>query len=180
MKLAAWVKCMFLILLMFSCKDKQKDNRQIAADIVHQNFIVLMDSISYFDMSKIPGSTIKSDSITVSLYSKTRVMDLQESIPLFKEKFKLKQEKFDPIYFDITNIPVSSVDHYPVHLVHGLQESEKTVDISLYDCLIDQSGKFASITVVKSRGIGAKLEIYFFKKLNGIWIFDGKKLLAVG
>lgn len=175
-----YVLCLLLCLLTFSCKDRQKANEQIAVSIIHQNFAVLMDSISYFDSSKIPESTVKKDDIVVNLYAKAGTMDLEESIHFFKEKYSLKQEKFEPLYFDIENIPVSSADHYPVHLVQSIPTSGNTVNVSLVNCLIDTSGKFASVTVIKSRGGGARFEIYFFKEWKGQWKSDGKKLLAVG
>ncbi|WP_160138121.1 hypothetical protein [Chryseobacterium sp. c4a] len=165
---------------MFSCKDEQKNNEHVAARIIDQNFTVLMDNISYFDMSKIPQNRGKSDSIAVHLYAGIGTMYLQEAISLFKEKFKLKQEKFEPLYFGITHIPMNSVDNYPINLVKEIPKPDNIVHIELLNCLMDQSGKFATITVVKNRGGGSKVEIYFFKQRNGKWIFDGKELLGLG
>ncbi|MFC3754787.1 hypothetical protein ACFONJ_02200 [Chryseobacterium tructae] len=165
---------------MFSCKDEQKNNEHIAASIIDQNFTVLMDHISYFDMSKIPGSKVNNDSIVVHLYAGIGTMYLKDAISLFKEKFKLNQEKFEPLYFGITHIPLNSVDNYPIKLIQEIPKPYNTVNVELLNCLMDQSGKFATITVVKSRGIGSKIEIYFFKQRNGKWIFDGKELFGLG
>ncbi len=71
------------------------------------------------------------------------------------------------------------VDNYPIKLIQEIPKPDNTVNIELLNCLIDQSGKFATITVVKNRGISSKFEIYFFKQRNGKWIFDGKDLLGL-
>lgn len=97
-------KVLLLILLMFSCESRQKNNENTAMNIINQNFEVLMDSISYFDLSKMSKNTV-SDNISVDLTAEVMVMDLQRSTEMFKSRFKLEQKKIDPIFFKIKEIP---------------------------------------------------------------------------
>jgi len=172
-------KVLFLILLMLSCESRQKNNDQTAINIIDQNFEILMDSISYFDLSKMPKNAI-NDNIVVNLNAEVMAMDVQESIEMFKAKFKLKQRKIDPIFFKIKKIPVDRVDNYPINVVSSTPKNHNSVNVNFVNFLIDNSNKFASITVIKDRGIGTKFEIYYFKQINGKWMFDGKELLALG
>ncbi len=164
---------------MFSCENKQKNNEQIATNIINQNFGILIDSVSYFDLSKMSKNAI-DDNIIVNLNTEVGAMDSQESIEMFKAKFKIKQKNIDPIFFKIKKIPENKVDKYPITLVSNTSKSRNVVNVSFMNFFIDSSNKYSSITVIKNRGIGAKFEIYYFKQVNGKWVFDGKELLALG
>lgn len=172
-------KIIFLILLMFSCENKKKNNEEVATDIINQNFEILVDSISYFDLSKIPENAI-NENINVHLNAEVMAMDVQTSTEMFKNKFKFNQKKINPIFFKIKKIPINKIDHYPIALASNISEDKNIVNVSFVNFFIDDANKFASITVIKSRGIGAKFEIYYFKHVDGKWIFDGKELLALG
>lgn len=171
-------KISLLILLMFSCKNKQETKQQIGISIINQNFEVLMNSVSYFDLSKV-SKNVKED-INVNLNAEVMAMDVEESEKMFKTKFKLEQEKIDPIFFKIKKIPVNKISNYPIILVSNVSKSKDSVNVGFMNFLIDSSSKFSSITVITSRGIGAKFEIYYFKKVKGKWAFVGKELLALG
>ncbi|WP_131707525.1 hypothetical protein [Chryseobacterium angstadtii] len=120
------------------------------------------------------------DNIVVTLNAEVTTMDVKESIELFNAKFSLKKEKTDPIFFKIKKIPLSRIDNYPITLVSDFQKNQETVNVSFTNFSLDKSKNFASVTVIKSRGIGAKFEIYYFKQVNGKWIFEGKELIALG
>lgn len=163
---------------MFSCKNKKETNQQVAINIMNQNFDILMDSVSFFDLSKVSKNI--NDNMVIHLNAEVITIDVKESEKKFRTKFGVEQEKIDPTFFKIKSIPTNKVNNYSIKLVSHISNSDNSVNVSFVNFLIDKSNKFSSITVIKSRGIGAKFEIYYFKQINGKWIFDGKELLALG
>jgi hypothetical protein len=50
----------------------------------------------------------------------------------------------------------------------------------LGNLIISKDNQYAAIEVIKSLGIGAKFEIYYFKRVNGKWVPDGNEVIALG
>lgn len=170
-------KILFFILLIFSCKNNQDTDERTAVKILNQNFEILMSSVSYFDLSSIS----ENNNITsVNLNNEVMTMDLEESKEKFKNRFRLKQNKIDPIFFKIKSIPSNKIYNFPIKLVSFKEKTDDNINVSFTNFLIDSSCQYSSITVIQSRGIGARFEIYYFKYINDKWVFDGKELLALG
>ncbi|WP_435523839.1 hypothetical protein [Chryseobacterium indoltheticum] len=68
---------------------------------------------------------------------------------------------------------------YPINLV-SKERNENNVSIQFANFFLDNSNMNSSITVIKRRGIGVISEIYYFKKSDGRWKYEGKDLLFIG
>jgi hypothetical protein len=63
---------------------------------------------------------------------------------------------------------------------YGAQKQRNVIEVVLGNLIISKDNQYAAIEVIKSLGIGAKFEIYYFKRVNGKWVPDGNEVIALG
>jgi hypothetical protein len=107
--------------------------------------------------------------------------DQETVIEKFQDKFHLRnQEIFDRV-IKLENVP-KKIDDYPIFIKtdYGAQKQRNVIEVVLGNLIISKDNQYAAIEVIKSLGIGAKFEIYYFKRVNGKWVPDGNEVIALG
>lgn len=176
-------KILLLFLCLISCV-KTDNKEKIAEDLVNQNIQIMLDSVSYFDLSKmnVISNENKKEKLEVSIIDNVMIHEFNEAtLYKFNKKFKIKENNIKPIFLKIKKLPINNIDGYPIKLISKISQSNaNSVNIELANLLLDESNEFSCITVIKSRGIGTRIEIYYFEHRNNKWVFVGKELLALG
>jgi hypothetical protein len=170
-------KYLVLFLLYFSCsscQDKEK-KAQLGNELISKNLNVLLDNLDYFNTSDNP--------LTVGIYQYVGVnkSDQEIIIKKFQDKFSLKNGKIFNNFIRLEKIPKKN-GRYSLFLDtdNTFQKRHDIIKVSFVNLIISNDNKYASVEVIKSLGSGSKSEIYYFKQINGRWIFESKELIALG
>lgn len=169
---------LYFFLSVVSCQSGKDKDYLIFSKIISENFEVLLNSAEYFDQSKILKNNV-DDKIVVDLLDEVVSIETLNSEKKFKAKFGITDNNLKPVFYKIDKIPKKEVNGYPINLI-SKERNENSVSVQFANFFIDDSKMNSSITVIKRRGIGAISEIYYFKKSNGRWKYEGKDLLFVG
>ncbi|KPE50103.1 hypothetical protein AOB46_16830 [Chryseobacterium indologenes] len=167
------IKYLLFFLLCFSCQNREKKTA-LGNELISENLPILLDNLDYF-------KTI--DNPVVGVYQFVGEIKQDQSIVIkkFQEKYNLSNEKILNSSIKLEKIQ-KKINNYSVFLDtdNSFKKRKDTIKVSFVNFIISKNNQYASIEVVKSLGNGAKFEIYYFKQVNGKWIFDGKQLIAVG
>ncbi|WP_294278350.1 hypothetical protein [uncultured Chryseobacterium sp.] len=165
---------LFLYLSSFSCENKAT-KAQLGNKLISENLNVLLDDLKYFSTSDEPLS------VGVYQYIGTNKSDQELVIRKFEHKFGLTDEKIIKETIKLEKLP-KSINHYPTFLDtnHSFQKKDNVIKVSFVNLIISNNNQYAAIEVIKSFGHGAKLELYYFKQVDGKWVFDSKEVLALG
>ncbi|MDR6515457.1 hypothetical protein [Chryseobacterium camelliae] len=165
---------LLLYLSSFSCQNKTT-KAQLGNKLISENLNVLLDDLKYFSTSD------EHLSVAVYQYIGTSKSDQEIVIRKFEHKFGLTDEKIvkDPIKLE--KLP-ESINHYSTFLDtdHSFHKKDNVIKVSFVNLMISNNNQYAAIEVIKSFGHGAKLELYYFKQVDGKWVFDSKEVLALG
>ncbi|WP_185288677.1 hypothetical protein [Chryseobacterium lactis] len=164
----------FIYVSCISCQNKEK-KIQLGKELISENLPVLLDGLGYFKIAE--------ETLTASVYQYVGRMDPDQEtvIEKFQDKFHLRnQEIFDRV-IKLENIP-KKIDDYPIFIKtdYGAQKQRNVIEVVLGNLIISKDNQYAAIEVIKSLGIGAKFEIYYFKQVNGKWVPDGNEVIALG
>jgi len=164
----------FLLFSFISCENKEKKT-QLAYELISNNLNILLDDLDYF--------AISDSHFPVGVYQYIGEIESDQNIVIkkFQNKFDLKNEKIFNETIKIEKTP-KTVGNYQLYLDtdDDFQKINNTIKISFVNLIISKNNRYACIEVVKSLGSAAKFEIYYFKQVNGKWIFEGKELLSLG
>jgi hypothetical protein len=168
------LSCLFLYFFCFSCQNKE-DKIQLGNELISENLPVLLDNLDYFKTA--------DDPLAVGIYQYVGEAKSDQKIVIkkFQDKYNLNNEEILNSSIKLEKVP-KKVSNYSVFLDtdNTFQKRKDTINVSFVNLIISKSNQYASIEVVRSLGSGAKFEMYYFKQVNGKWIFDGKELIAVG
>lgn len=178
------------LLSLISCKqDKFEEKKRIGYEILNDNINILLDSLDYFDSSRIlppPKSKfkiIKDGPFNVEILNLIKInpVNINQCIMLTKNRFKKNKNKLYELSFKINRLRnIEKYKDYTIYLTKYQKSGEKTIKINFYNLLIDENYNYASLTVQKKVGIGMKEEIYYFIKITNKWKFLNKKLIRIG
>ncbi|MCS3529347.1 hypothetical protein [Chryseobacterium sp. JUb7] len=168
------LKFLVFILLCCSCQEKE-DQAQLGHRIISDNLPVLLDGLDYFNIANTP--------LSAELYPYVGRIESDEQtlIDKFQDKFNLNNEKIFSGTIEIKKIP-EKIGHYLLFLNKhdDFTKRNNRINISFVNLIISKNNRYACVEVVKSLGIGAKFEVFYFKQVNDKWIFDGKEVIALG
>ncbi|WP_131368692.1 hypothetical protein [Chryseobacterium luteum] len=163
-----------LFLSCFSCQNRER-KVQLANELITENLSVLLDNLDYFNIS--------NDSLTVGVYQYVGEIKSDQKIVIekFQNKFNLNDEKIFNEYIKIEKIP-KKIGNYSLFLDtdNTFQKRNNIVKVSFVNFIISRNNQYASVEVIKSLGNGTKFEIYYFKQIDGKWVFDSKELIGLG
>jgi len=165
---------LFLYLSSFSCENKAT-KVQLGNKLISENLNVLLDDLKYFSTSDEPLS------VGVYQYIGTNKSDQEIAIKKFEDKFGLTDEKIIKEPIKLEKLP-QRINHYPTFLDtdNRFQKKDNVIKVSFVNLMISSSNQYAAIEVIKSLGHGVKIELYYFKQVDGKWVFDSKEVLALG
>ena len=168
-------RIIILILLFLSicnCKNQVKSNVD-GRELINQNINILIDSIEGFDMSNIlmPNGqkNLNIKKISVSLLDTVCV----ESTNL-KNKSSAKFQNLNISKNEISKFKTN----YKINLTKVRNDCAEILFVKFYNFEINKN--YANITVKKIIGISMIENIYYFKKINNIWVFKRKKFQGMG
>lgn len=169
-----------ITMIAFSCR-REENSIKVGKSIISQNINILIDSIERFDVNFINVKQVSTkkefpnmhviknkklkiyviDSVT---YEKNFAIDSFQ-----KEILKFIINKNDLINFKSNyNINIVKINNYDSNVLF--------VKFSNFKLTNDK----ASIEVKMTIGISMIKNIYHFKKVNNIWLFDRKEFLEMG
>ncbi|WPO80748.1 hypothetical protein [Flavobacterium sp. KACC 22761] len=166
----------FFFLTVLSCKNEDKPNvKEIdliseGRSLIREYSSILIDSVEQFDVRP---ENEKNDlpKITIGLI---------DSIP--KRKEKLNQGRTDGHTFVSFKLEKEDLikfkSPYKLYLI-----KEKSSNVNVVFVIISElniNGNNAYVVVKKVRGIGMVEDTYYFKKENGTWVFEKKRLSKMG
>lgn len=158
--------------LLCSCK-KQENIENSGRELITQNINVLIDSIESFDMSRIQRlekfKNIKIEKFTVGILDSI-IIENSNFKKIDKNTFlKFNIKKNDLVNFKSSyKINIVKINNYDINVLF--------VRFSNFQIKEDE----ASIIVKKNIGISMIKNRYYFKKENGVWVFEKKEFLGMG
>ncbi len=180
---------LIIIIIIFitlnSCYKKENFSLE-GAKIVNSHIEVLLDSIEFFDWTKIPISAeFKNETRKKFNYELIDSVGFDVNIyPLFNKNLK---KHYDNIF---TNSNIIKLKLNPTILSRfkkkNLTLSKKksndiyVLSIIFSNLIISVDGTFASLVVTKSCGISMTKDIYFFEKIDSVWVFKEKINIVIG
>ncbi|RTZ01459.1 hypothetical protein EKM02_05505 [Flavobacterium sp. RSP49] len=172
-------KLKMIVLMAFvlfcSCK-KQNNIKNNGKELIVQNINILIDSVEYFDMSKVPRpekfKNIKIEKITVGLLDSILI----EKIDFNKSK-KINKTSF--LQFNIKDSDlVDFRSDYKINIVKINNYDINILFVRFSNLTINENE--ASVIVTKVIGISMIKNRYYFKNKKGVWVFIRKELLGMG
>lgn len=172
-----------------SCKKKEDIIVYSSKEIVRLNMPILLDSLDYFDWTKIP--------IPVKFKTTNREnfkVELLNSISYDKNISRICKNKFSEKFGNNTNfnfecfkmddsfIKKSTLNnnlYEEINIVNKSSNDIYTLTVEFSNLLVDSSKNYLSIVVTKKIGIAMKKDIYFFKIKNKKYIYINRYNIAI-
>lgn len=179
------IATLILLLAFTSCKKSESVRNIDGTEIIKSNMTVLLDSLKYFDWTRIPVSNKFND-----VKKKQFKIELVDSILCEKNISAICNVKLNNQFknnsklvlqsFKLDNSFIQNNNFKNISLVKKSSDDIYILSIIFSNLLVSENGKYACIIVTKKVGISMKKDIYFFEKKNNEWNYVSRSNISIG
>jgi hypothetical protein len=179
------ITTLILLLAFSSCKKNESIRNRDGSEIIKYNMSVLLDSLEYFDWTRIPVSKKFND-----VEKKQFKIELIDSIlweenisetcnVKFNNQFK-NNSKLVFQSFKLDNSFIQNNNFKNIGLVKKSSNDIYILSIIFSNLLVSENRKYACVVVTKKVGISMQKDIYFFENKNNEWNYIRRENISIG
>ncbi|WP_316633062.1 hypothetical protein [uncultured Flavobacterium sp.] len=165
------------LFLIFSCK-KQNGAIEDGRELITENINVLLDSVEFFDTSRMPVSSVSLKDF--KKYKPVKIKQIKIGLlDSITNENLTSNEKSKFVKFNIGKNEIFNFrSKYIIEILKINNYDSNILFVKFSNFRIENN--LANIEVKKVSGISMTHHKYYFKKKNGRWVFIKKELLGIG